>query len=69
MLSSVAAASQFHDAIRNMRHAFLAVFVIGLFVNLLTLTVPLYMMQVFDRVLGSGSVDTLIMLSIAAAGR
>ena len=39
-----------------------------MFVNLLTLTVPLYMMQVFDRVLGSGSVDTLIMLSIAAAG-
>src|SRR5688572_23342716 len=41
----------------------------GLFsvaVNLLVLTGPLYMMQVFDRVLASRSVDTLIFLTAAA---
>lgn len=43
----------------------------GLFsvaVNLLMLTVPLYMIQVFDRVLSSGSIDTLVMLTIIALG-
>ena len=43
--------------------------VTGLFsvaVNLLVLTGPLYMMQVFDRVLASRSVDTLIYLTAVA---
>lgn len=41
----------------------------GLFslgVNLLTLAVPIYMMQVFDRVLTSRSMETLVMLSVMA---
>ncbi len=38
--------------------------VFSFFVNLLMLTGPLYMLQVYDRVLGSGSVETLIALSI-----
>ncbi|HLT77764.1 MAG TPA: type I secretion system permease/ATPase [Ferrovibrio sp.] len=46
--------------------AFAALF--SFFANLLVLTVPLYMLQVFDRVLSSRSEDTLIMLSILAAG-
>ena len=37
-------------------------------INLLQLTVPLYMLQVHDRVLNSRSTDTLVMLSILAAG-
>jgi len=37
-------------------------------VNLLMLVSPLYMLQVYDRVLSSGSVETLIMVSIAAIG-
>ncbi|WP_112529380.1 type I secretion system permease/ATPase [Phyllobacterium meliloti] len=37
-------------------------------INLLQLTVPLYMLQVHDRVLNSRSTDTLIMLSILAVG-
>lgn len=44
---------------------------VGLFsiaINFLMLTVPLYMIQVFDRVLSSGSVDTLVMLTIVALG-
>src|SRR5262249_28962388 len=37
-------------------------------INLLQLTVPLYMLQVHDRVLNSRSMDTLTMLSILAVG-
>ncbi|WP_371227686.1 type I secretion system permease/ATPase [Roseovarius sp. 2305UL8-3] len=41
--------------------------VFSFFVNLLMLTGPLYMLQVYDRVLGSGSVETLIALSALVA--
>lgn len=37
-------------------------------INLLMLTSPLFMLQVYDRVLGSGSVPTLVGLAILAAG-
>ncbi len=37
-------------------------------INLLQLTVPLYMLQVHDRVLNSRSMDTLTMLTILAVG-
>lgn len=37
-------------------------------INLLQLTVPLYMLQVHDRVLNSRSMDTLTMLTILAIG-
>ncbi len=46
------------------------VYVVALFslgVNLLMLTAPLYMLQIFDRVLTSRSQETLIFLTIAAA--
>ncbi len=36
--------------------------------NLLMLVSPLYMLQVYDRVLTSGSVETLVLVSILAAG-
>lgn len=41
---------------------------VSFFINILMLTSPLYMLQIYDRVVSSGSVDTLIFLSIAAAG-
>jgi ATP-binding cassette subfamily C protein len=41
-----------------------AVVVFSAFVNLLVLTGPLYMLQVYDRVLGSGSEATLVALSL-----
>jgi ATP-binding cassette subfamily C protein len=46
------------------RMLFWAVFIFSVFVNLLMLTGPLYMLQVYDRVLGSRSEETLIALSI-----
>lgn len=44
-----------------------AIFVASIFVNLLILTAPLYMLQLFSRVLASGSMSTLIALTIGAA--
>ena len=38
----------------------------SLFINVLMLTAPLYMLQVFDRVLTSRSVETLVMLTLIA---
>ena len=37
-------------------------------VNLLMLAVPLYMMQIFDRVLTTSHIDTLIVLTAMVAG-
>ncbi len=42
-------------------------FVFSIFVNLLMLTGPLYMLQVYDRVLGSQSEETLLALSVLIA--
>jgi len=43
-------------------------FVFSIFVNILMLTGPLYMLQVYDRVLASRSVETLVALSILVGG-
>lgn len=50
----------------NILAAFLVVLAFSLLVNLLVLTSPLYMMQVYDRVLGSSQVETLVFLSLIA---
>lgn len=44
----------------------IAILVASLFVNLLILTAPLYMLQLFSRVMSSGSVPTLLMLTLGA---
>ena len=44
-----------------------AAFVFTAVVNLLMLTAPLYMLQVYDRVLASRSEETLVVLSLLAA--
>ncbi len=48
----------------DQRALLIAVFVFSVFVNLLMLTGPLYMLQVYDRVLGSRSEATLVALSV-----
>ncbi|MFD2741022.1 type I secretion system permease/ATPase [Sulfitobacter aestuarii] len=49
---------------RRSRSLYWTVGLFSLFANLLMLTGPMYMLQVYDRVLGSGSQETLIALSI-----
>ena len=51
---------------RSCGGAMVSVGVFSFFINLLVLTIPLFMIQVFDRVLVSRSDDTLIVLTIAA---
>jgi ATP-binding cassette subfamily C protein len=51
-------------ALRRCAAGILCAAFFGLFINLLHMAAPLYMMQVFDRVLNSRSEDTLLMLTI-----
>ncbi|MBW6505118.1 MAG: type I secretion system permease/ATPase [Rhodobacteraceae bacterium] len=46
---------------------FAAVFAFSVVVNLLMLTGPLYMLQIYDRVLGSQSEETLVALTVLVA--
>jgi PrtD family type I secretion system ABC transporter len=55
-------------ALARTRDGFLTVGLFSFFQNLLMLTLPLYMLQIYDRVLVSRSIDTLIMLTIVAVG-
>ena len=48
------------------RAAFIAVAVFSFFLNMLMLVSPIYMLQVFDRVLSSGSRETLLYLTMIA---
>jgi PrtD family type I secretion system ABC transporter len=50
-------------AFRLCRSSLLMVFALSFFLNLLALTVPLYLLQVYDHVLSSHSIDTLVMLT------
>ena len=50
------------------RRTLIAVAVFSTFVNLMMLTLPLYLFQLSDRVLTSRSLDTLLMLTIVALG-
>jgi ATP-binding cassette subfamily C protein len=50
------------------RRTFMAAAVFSLFVNLLMLTMPLYLFQLSDRVLTSRSLDTLVMLTMLSLG-
>ncbi|MGA1830549.1 type I secretion system permease/ATPase [Rhizobium wenxiniae] len=52
------------DAIRTCRSAFWGIFIISAVLNILMLTGPIFMLQVYDRVLSSSSVPTLVVLSI-----
>lgn len=56
-----------HDAMASLRSVFLSVALISCVLNLLMLTSPVFMLQVYDRVLTSRSVPTLVALSVLAA--
>jgi ATP-binding cassette subfamily C protein len=54
----------YRAALRDLRRGALAAAVVGVFVNLLHLALPLYTIQIYDRVITSGSIDTLIALTV-----
>ena len=60
--------STLHQAMGKLRRHWLAVVLFSVCVNMLLLVSPIYMLQVYDRVLSSGSYDTLVLLSVMAIG-
>lgn len=58
---------ELREARKESRGLYWFVGIFSFFVNLLMLTGPIYMLQVYDRVLGSRSVETLIALSALVA--
>ena len=56
--------AELKDARNKNRSLFWSVGIFSFFVNLLMLTGPLYMLQVYDRVIGSRSEETLLALSV-----
>jgi PrtD family type I secretion system ABC transporter len=56
--------SALDQALRRSRSAFFAVAVFSFFLNLLMLATPLYMLQVYGRVLTSGHLPTLFYLTV-----
>jgi ATP-binding cassette subfamily C protein RsaD len=53
-------------AMRSVRPAVVTAIVFSLFINVLALVSPLYMLQVYDRVLSSRSVMTLVFITLIA---
>ncbi|WP_372886042.1 type I secretion system permease/ATPase [Shimia sp.] len=61
---SQAGRAELRQALRRNRGLFWAIWIFSFFANALMLTGPLYMLQVYDRVLGSRSIETLLALSL-----
>ena len=60
--------SEVKDAVAASRRALNATFIFSAVINILMMAGPLFMLQVYDRVLSSGSFPTLIALSAITAG-
>ncbi len=58
--------SEMKEALKEFRSAFIGVGVFSFFINLLMLVSPLYMLQVYDRVLASRNVTTLLGITLVA---
>ena len=54
------------ETLEACKRAFLVVALFGFCINILMLTAPLYMLQVFDRVITSRNTDTLVLLTLIA---
>jgi PrtD family type I secretion system ABC transporter len=61
------AAEEFGETIGEIRNVLVFVAGFSFVINLLMLVGPLYMMQVYDRVLTSGSIPTLLYLAVVAS--
>ncbi|HRD74748.1 MAG TPA: type I secretion system permease/ATPase, partial [Hyphomicrobiaceae bacterium] len=64
----LAAGGELWSAVMASRSAFVATGVFSFVINILMLAGPLFMLQVYDRVMTSGSIPTLVALSIMTAG-
>ena len=64
--SFVTSSNDLSDAIQACTKGLITVTAFAGVINLLVLTVPLYTLQIFDRVLSSRSADTLILLLVVA---
>lgn len=62
------AGNELRNTLYAARSIFLFVAIFSLFLNMLMLVAPLYMMQIYDRVLASRSKDTLYALTLLAIG-
>ncbi len=60
--------SRIRSAISSLKRAIGGLAVFSFVINILMLTGPMFMLQLYDRVLGSGSVPTLVAFSGLAAG-
>jgi PrtD family type I secretion system ABC transporter len=68
LATEAASQRELHASFQASRGSFLATGGFSFCINLLMLTVPLYMLQVYDRVLASRSESTLLALTAIAAG-
>lgn len=59
---------ELYDAFKAVRHYFLYAGLFSIAVNILMLVPIIYMLQVYDRVIGSGSLSTLAMLTLILVG-
>ena len=60
-------ASPLDRALRELRPGFAMLVLFSCGINLLILASPLYMWQIYDRVLASGRVETLVFLTLITA--
>lgn len=56
------------DTLKTCMRAVLYALLFSFMINLLSLAMPLYMLQILDRVLATGSSETLVMLSVIVVG-
>ena len=66
--NNIPARTELEEALIHCRSAFIGIAVFSGVINLLMLTGPLYMLQVYDRVLLSRSMSTLVALTILMGG-
>ena len=60
--------SELAEVLLSFRRAFITVGSFSFFINLLMLTPAIYMLQIYDRALGSRNVTTLLMLTLITLG-
>jgi PrtD family type I secretion system ABC transporter len=58
--------NELREVLKTFKKHFIWAGVFSLFINLLLLTSPVYMLQIYDRVLASRSVTTLVVISVGA---